>query len=174
MSVHESMSKARAAAARALQLDESLSAAHAALGQMQHTYDWNHQEAEDSFQRAINLEPNYETAHHWYALLLAHLGRFPEALERIKRAQQLDPVSAIILKDTGMIYYYARQYDRAAEQCHKALELAPDFYPAHSALGDIYLQQGKSEAALAEHRAPTNWPGRASNSPKWRWVMVMP
>ena len=151
-SVHEAMSKARASALLALKLDETLGEAHASLGQVQLFNDWNLAESEASFKRAIDLKPNYETAHHWYAIMLSVAGRFPEAIDRIKRAQSLDPVSPIITKDAALIYYYAGQYDLALAECNKALELSPDFYPARAVLGDIYLQQGKREEALAELR----------------------
>jgi serine/threonine-protein kinase len=159
-SVHEAMSKARASALLALKLDETLGEAHASLAQVQLFNDWNLTEAEASFKRAIDLKPNYETAHHWYAIMLAVAERFPEAIDRIKRAQTLDPVSPIIAKDAGVIYYYAGQYGLALAECNKALDLSPDFYPARAALGDIYLQQGKREEALAELRKADQLEGR--------------
>jgi eukaryotic-like serine/threonine-protein kinase len=159
-SVYEAMSKARASALLALKLDETLGEAHASLAQVQLFNDWNLAEAEASFKRAIDLKPNYETAHHWYAIMLAVAGRFPEAFDRIKRAQALDPVSPIIAKDAGVIYYYAGQFDLALAECNKALDLSPDFYPARATLGDIYLQQGKREEALAELRKADQLEGR--------------
>jgi serine/threonine-protein kinase len=152
ISVHEAMSKARAAAQQALKIDETLAEAHASIAQVHLFYDWNLAQAEASFKRAIDLKPAYETAHHWYALMLAVSGRFPEAFDRIRRAQELDPVSLIITKDAGLIYYYARQYDQAITYCLKTLEMSDDFYPAHAALGDIYLQLGRHEESLAEMR----------------------
>ncbi len=152
ISTQEAMSKARASALRALELDPRLAQAHATLAQVYLFYDWNLAEAEASFNRAIDLKPTYETAHHWYAVMLALSGRFPEAIDRIKRAQDLDPISSIITKDAGLIYYYAGRYDQAIEQCHKALDLNPELYSAHSALGDIYLQLGRWDEALAELR----------------------
>jgi serine/threonine-protein kinase len=160
LSVHEAMSKARASALRALKLDETLAEAHASLAQVQLFYDWNLAEAESSFKRAIDLQPDYETAHHWYAIMLAVAGRFPEAIDRIKRAQSLAPISHIITKDAGLIYYYAGQYDQALAECRKALDLSPNFYPAHASLGDIYLQLGKREEALAELRKANQLDGR--------------
>ena len=92
--------------------------------------------------------------------MLAVAGRFPQAIDRIKRAQALDPVSPIINKDAALIYYYAGQYDKALVECNKALDLSPDFYPARAALGDIYLQMGKREEALAELRRAEQMEGR--------------
>jgi serine/threonine protein kinase/TolB-like protein/Flp pilus assembly protein TadD len=149
---HEVMARARNAALQALQLDATLGEAHAARAQVEMSFDWNFAAAEASYQRAIALKPEYETAHHWYALLLALMGRFPEAIERIKVAQQLNPISPIIYKDAGMIYYYAGQYEAAIAACRQALDLAPELYSAYSVLGDIYLRQGRGAEALAALR----------------------
>jgi serine/threonine-protein kinase len=160
MSVHEAMSKARASALLALKLDETLGEAHASLAQVQLYNDWNLAEAEASFKRAVDLKPNYETAHHWYAIMLAVAGRFPEAIDRVKRAQALDPVSPAITKDAALIYSYAGQYDLALAECNKALDLSPNFYPAIATLGDIYLQLGRRDEALAELRKAEQLEGR--------------
>jgi serine/threonine-protein kinase len=159
-SVHEAMSKARASALLALKLDDTLAEAHASLAQVHLFNDWNLADAEASFKRAVDLKPSYETAHHWYAIMLAVSGRFPEAIDRIKRAQWIDPVSPIITKDAALIYYYAGQYDLALAECKKALDLSPDFYPARAALGDIYLRQDKKEEALVELRRAEQLEGR--------------
>ncbi len=148
MTVHDNMSRARASALTALKLDETLGAAHASLAQVQLFYDWNLAEAEASFKRAIAIEPDYETAYHWYAIMLAVEGRFPAAIDQIKLAKAIDPVSPIIFNDAGLIYYYAGEYDLALEECKKALDLSPDFYPASAALGDIYLQMGRRDESL--------------------------
>jgi serine/threonine protein kinase/Tfp pilus assembly protein PilF len=148
MTVHDNMSRARASALTALKLDETLGAPHASLAQVQLFYDWNLAEAEASFKRAIALEPDYETAYHWYATMLAVAGRFPAAIDQIKLAKAINPVSPIIFNDAGLIYYYAGQYDLALEECKKALDLSPDFYPASAALGDIYLQMDRRVEAL--------------------------
>jgi serine/threonine-protein kinase len=149
---HEVMSRARAAALQALKLDESLAHAHTSLAQVKLFFDWDFVGAETSFKRAIELQPSYETSHHWYAIMLAVSGRFPEAIDRIKRAQEIDPVSPIITKDAGLIYYYAGEYDLALAQCRKTIDLSPDFYSAYSALGDIYLRMGRREESLAALR----------------------
>lgn len=146
----ETRAKARAAATRALMIDEELAEAHASLAEVILFDDWDFAAAEREFKRAIELNENYETAHHWYAMLLAALGRFDKAFVEIKSAQALDPTSRIIPKDAGVIHYYARQYHQAISQFQNALELQSDFYPAHSALGDTYLQLGKVEEAITE------------------------
>jgi len=106
-SPHEFMPKARAAALRALQIDDSLAEAHTSLALITENYDWDWQTAEKEFRRAIELDPNYATAHHWYAEHLTWLGRFPEALRESERARQLDPLSLIIATDYGAILYTA-------------------------------------------------------------------
>jgi serine/threonine protein kinase/Flp pilus assembly protein TadD len=152
ISARGAMSKARTAATEALKLDDRLAEAHTSLAQVKLYYDWNLAEAEASFKRAIDLKPSYETAHHWYALMLAASGRFTEAIDRIKLAQELDPISQSITKDAGMIYYYARQYDQAVAQCRKVINLHPEAYATYSTLGEAYLQMGRGEEALAELR----------------------
>ena len=97
----ESIRHARAAALKALELDEGLAEAHTSLGLIAQIYDWDWQAAEQQYRRAIQLDPNYATAHHWYAELLAYRGRFDEAFARIERARQLDPLSLIIATDRG-------------------------------------------------------------------------
>ena len=149
-SVHEVMSKARASALQALKLDETLAEAHAALAQVRLFYDWDFSEAERGFKRAIDLKPSYETAHHWYAVMLALAGKFPDAIKRIKLAGDLDPSSRIIRKDAGLIYYLARDYDAAIRECLKTLELSSDFYAARWVLGDAYLRKGRNMDAITE------------------------
>src|ERR1700723_3175816 len=119
----EYASQARAAAVRAVQLDDSLPEAHAALGLIiqNHDYDWR--TAEKEFKRAIELNPNYATAHQWYAEHLTWRGRFDEALRESERARQLDPPALIIAADNGAILYYARQYDRAIAQFTAARQM---------------------------------------------------
>jgi DNA-binding winged helix-turn-helix (wHTH) protein/TolB-like protein/tetratricopeptide (TPR) repeat protein len=146
----DSFPKAKAAAARALMLDETLAEAHTSLAFAKHLYDWDWLGATQAFKRALELHPNYPTAHHWYAFHLAALGQVNEALLEIKRAQELDPVSLIINTDVGAILLFARQYDRAAQQCRQTLELDPSFPQAHNILSLAYEYQGKSDEAVAE------------------------
>src|SRR2546422_6535611 len=114
----EFMPKAHAAALRALQIDDSLAEAHTSLALITENYDWDWKTAEKEYRRAIQLDPNYATAQHWYAEYLTWLGRFDEALRESERARQLDPLSLIIATDNGAILYYSRQYDRAIKQFH--------------------------------------------------------
>jgi TolB-like protein/DNA-binding winged helix-turn-helix (wHTH) protein/Tfp pilus assembly protein PilF len=147
--LNEFMPKARAAALRALQIDDKLPEAHTALALIVQNYDWDWQTADKEFRRAIELNPNYATAHHWYAEHLMWLGRFDEALQESERARQLDPLSLIIAADNGAILYFSRQYDRAIEKWRSVLEMDPDFQRAHLIRG-AYLEKGMYAEALAD------------------------
>lgn len=146
----EAMSKAKAAATSALQLDDSLAEAHTSLAFVKMHYDWDWKGAEQEFRRAIELNPNYPTAHHWYAYDLAALNRMPEALGEIQHAQQIDPLSVIINTDVAELLYYAGRYEQAIQQAKAALEIDPQFLLAHSLLGEIYGEQHRYSEALAE------------------------
>ncbi|HEV3470665.1 MAG TPA: protein kinase, partial [Pyrinomonadaceae bacterium] len=147
----EAMPKARAAAQRALALDNTLAEAHTSLAFVRMAYDWQWEEAGRDFERALELNPNYATAHQWYASYLVQVGRFGEALSEIKRAQELDPLAPIISANAGLYLYYARQYDRAIEQLRKTIEVDERFGVAHLYLGYVYLQQpGRAEEAVEE------------------------
>jgi len=145
-----SATKATAMAQRALELDNSLAEPHATLGLLAQNVELDWAKAEKEYKRAIELNPNYATAHQWYGGELEQKGRFDEALEEMKLAGELDPLSLIIIKDTGEIYYVARKYDRAIEYFRKALEMDPNFVVAHMYLGLVYAQQQEFSSALAE------------------------
>jgi DNA-binding winged helix-turn-helix (wHTH) protein/tetratricopeptide (TPR) repeat protein len=121
------MPQARAAAMRALKLDPGSAEAHTALALIVQNQDRDWQTAGKEYRRAIELNPNYATAHHWYAEHLMWLGRFDEALSESDRARQLDPLSLIIAADYGAILYFSRQYDRSIEQFRTVLRKDPDF-----------------------------------------------
>jgi TolB-like protein/DNA-binding winged helix-turn-helix (wHTH) protein/Flp pilus assembly protein TadD len=162
----EFMPKARAAARHAIELDEQLPEAHTAMAFIAENYDWDWQTAEKEYRRAIQLNPNYATAHHWYAECLALQGRFDEAFPEIERARQLDPLSLIIATDNGAILYFSRQYDRAIEQLRAVLEMEPNF-PRAQMLIPAYVQKGLFADALADVK---DW-RRHDDSP-WVWVML--
>lgn len=145
----EFMPKARAAALRALQMDESLAEAHTSLALIAESYDYDWQTAEKEFRRAMQLDPGYATAHQWYAECLSWQGRFEEALAESERARQLDPLSVIIARDRGSILYFSRQYERAIEQFRAVREMDPDF-PRSSGLIVAYVQKAQFADALAE------------------------
>jgi len=141
--------KARAAALKALELDDKLAEAHASLALIAQNYDWDWQSAEKEYRRAIELDPNYATGHHWYAEHLAFRGRFDEAFAEIERARQLDPLSLIIQVDNGAILFFSRQYDRAIEQFQAVLKVEPTF-PRARMMDYAYAQQGRYAEALAD------------------------
>jgi TolB-like protein/lipopolysaccharide biosynthesis regulator YciM len=120
-------SKAKMIAEKALEIDNRLAEAYTSLGAIFETFEWNWQEAEKKFRRAIELNPNYATAHQWYAEFLSLMGRHDEALAEMKRALELDPLSLIINQNFGVLFYLARDYDSAIEQFQKTLELEKDF-----------------------------------------------
>lgn len=140
--------EAEAIAARALELDTDLAEAHAALGFILTFVHRDWPAAEAALTRAIELNPNYGRAHHWYAELLAILGRNADAKDAMKRALAIDPRSHNFLVDLGQIYYFNREYQEAESYCRRALELDPDFAFAHECLSDVYLQTGEFEKAV--------------------------
>src|SRR5712692_8506146 len=144
--------KAKAAAKKALELDETLAEAHTTLAMPIWLYDFDSSQATREFQRAIELNPNYATAHHWFSLGLASLGRFDDAIAEGKRAVELDPLSLVINADLGADYYLARRYDEAIAQQRKTLEMDPGFYYAHFILGEALAAKGAFEQAIEEYR----------------------
>jgi serine/threonine-protein kinase len=142
--------KARAAVSKALEIDDELAEAHNALATIKGNYDWDWSGAEKEYKRAIELNPNYPTVHHWYAEFLSAMNRPDEAIAEAKRAQELDPLSPIIYYDGGVVFYLSRQYDKAIEQIKKALNLDPTFPGAHILMGLCYLQKGMYEDAFVE------------------------
>ena len=149
----ESYPKAKAAAKRALEIDDTLAEAHNALAGALFDYDWNFAESNREYQRAIELNPNYATVHHWYGsgppLVM---GRFDEAIAELKRAQELDPLSLIINADLGQTYISARRYDEAVEQLQKTLEMDQSFYIAHKSLGEAYALKGFLQDAITQYQ----------------------
>lgn len=147
----ERMPKAEEMARQALALDDTLAEAHASLGYVKYRFDWDWQGAEEEFKRAIALNQSYATAYEWYGTYLGLLDRFDEAMARLKQAQEFDPNSPIILVDTAITLYGARQYDQAIEQCQQALELDAYFRLAHQYLGRVYEQKKQYEDAVREY-----------------------
>ena len=150
LSPREAMPRARAAAQRALEIDETLAEAHTALAWSLARNDWKWAESEREFKRALELNPNYANAHLFYAITyLTSMERFDEVLMELKRTLELDPLSLIANTNLGMTYIYLRQYDRAIEQLRRTLELDPDFPPARQALADAYIAKGMYNEAIA-------------------------
>jgi TolB-like protein/Tfp pilus assembly protein PilF len=145
--------QAKAAAKKALELDDSLGEAHTSFAQVLCYYDFDFSQATREFQRAIELNPNYATAHQWYGNSdLVALARFDEAIAEVKRAIELDPLSLVINTDLGTTYYRARRYDEAIEQLRKTLEMDPGFYYTRWNLGSALAAKGALDAAIGEYQ----------------------
>jgi TolB-like protein/DNA-binding winged helix-turn-helix (wHTH) protein/Tfp pilus assembly protein PilF len=157
---NEFMPKARTAALKALEIDDTVAEAHTSLALVLENYDYDWQRAEKEFRRAIELDPEYATAHQWYAEYLSWHGRFDEALAESERARQLDPLSLIIATDHGAILYFARQYDRAIAQFRAVLDMDPSFDRARVLLAFVYAEKGEFREARdeVEHRADPDDP----------------
>ena len=145
----EAFIKGRAAAKKALEIDETLAEAHVVLAESQFYHDWDWSGAETEFRRAIELNPNYASAHQWYAEFLSFMGRHDEARTEINKALELDPLSLIINGISGVIYESAGQDDEAFKQEQKTLEMDPEFIPTHYWLFQWYLRKGMSDEAFS-------------------------
>jgi len=141
---------ARAAAQKALEIDDGIAEAHTTLGHVEFdfTHDWA--SAEREYRRGLELKPNYATGHHWYALFLAALGRTEEAQREIRRAEELDPLSLIIQANVGMVDYFARQYDQAIEIQRKAVAADPNFVQGRRKLAFSLEAKGLDSEAVNE------------------------
>jgi TolB-like protein/Tfp pilus assembly protein PilF len=144
--------KAKDAATQALRIDDSLPEAHISLALVQENYDWDWAGAEAEFRKAIQLNPNSATAHHWYGDCLTKLRRFEEARQELKKAQELDPLSLLINTSVGRQLYFARQYAGAIEQLQKTLQMDQNFVPAQHAIEAAYAQNGMYKDAVAERQ----------------------
>jgi eukaryotic-like serine/threonine-protein kinase len=148
----DALPKAKVAAQKALQLDDTLAEAHTALAMVLRAYDFDYNQAAVEFKRAIELNPNYAPAHYWFGThVLSVLGRFDEAIAEVKRAIELDPLSLVANVDLGTTYIYARRFDDAIDQLRKAIELDDNFYYAHYELGTALECKGQIDAAIAEY-----------------------
>lgn len=157
----EAMPKAKAAALKALELDDTLAEAHTSLAQITANYEWNWDKAESEYKKAIELNPNYSTGHHYYATFLMGMGRHQEALEEMRRAQELDPLSPAIATFIAKANYYAGQNDEAIGQYHKVLKSDPSFPMARSFLIHSLEQAGRFEEAVAQAKIEAAQAGRS-------------
>jgi tetratricopeptide (TPR) repeat protein len=147
--------QAKAAALRAVQIDDTLAEAHTSLASITAADDWDFAEAEREFRRALALNPNYATAHKWYAESLTYVGRFDEALIEIQKAQELDPLSLIGNVTAGQILILAQKYDQAVTQLRNVIDVDRNFLAAHSSLRDAYEYKHMFLEAIAEIEAAT-------------------
>ncbi len=145
----QAMTQAKAAAIKAVQLDDSSSEAHASMGHILHNYDWDFEGAEREFKRAIELNPNYATAHHWYSHYLMQVGRTDESLAQGRLATELDPLSPFINQGLARQYYLSRQYDKAIALSQVVLQMDTTYLPARTQLALAYEQKGMLAEAVS-------------------------
>jgi serine/threonine protein kinase/tetratricopeptide (TPR) repeat protein len=164
----ESFAAAKSAAAKALEIDDTLAEAHTSLAFALLSYDWDWESAESEFKRAIELNPSYATAHQWYSYLTSAQGRHADAITEIESAQKLDPLSPIIATGAGLVFYNARRYDRAIEELEKALEIDTQYYVTQQGLAFCYAQKGRYEEAITASRKAV---ALSSRSPLALWTL---
>jgi TolB-like protein/Flp pilus assembly protein TadD len=152
LSPEDAFPKARAAVTKALVLDDNLSEAHTSLAFIQDLYDWDWASAEKEYKRALALNPNYATAHHWYAWHLIVVGRNDEGIAELQRAESLDPLSLIISADLADALCIAHRFEESMQQSRKTIEMDPHFAVAHYQLGQALEQKHRYDEAIAEFR----------------------
>jgi TolB-like protein/DNA-binding winged helix-turn-helix (wHTH) protein/Flp pilus assembly protein TadD len=150
MTPKEALPKAKAAAIKALELDSALGEAHNSLAFCLDGFDWDFESAGKEFLRAIELNPGYATAHHWYAWHLALLHRYDEAIAEMRKAENLDPLSLVINADLAELLVLAHSYDESILQSRKTIEMDPNFGLAHNHLAQAYLRKQMNDEAVAE------------------------
>jgi serine/threonine-protein kinase len=151
----ETVARAGEAATRAIEIDDTLAEAHTSLAAVRE-YEWKWADAEAEYKRAIESNPNYATARHWYGVYLSSMGRFDESVQELKAALELDPVSPIINTGLGRAYYSARNYDRALDQYRKTLDMEPNFAEARFQLALTYEGKRMYEEAAVEYEKSAN------------------
>ncbi len=150
---HAVMERCRVAAERAIAVDEELAEGHCSLGGFCYYFEWDWERGEREFRRAIELNPSYATAHHWYGWCLGELGgRAEESIAELERALEIDPLSLIVQTNYGTVLYFARRWAEAERALREALALEPGFAVAHQWLGRALGATGRWEEATAEHR----------------------
>ncbi len=160
----ETYPKAKAAALKALEIDDTLAQPHATLAAVHERFDWDFLAAEKEYRRAIELDPKYPTTHHWYSLYLSEVGRHEQAIAEAERAYVLDPLSLVLGTVRAYVFYYARQYDRAIEAARKTLELDKGVYGAHLYLGWALEQKKMYPEAITALEEAVRLSGRSINT----------
>lgn len=148
----EAGARAVAAAARALEIDETLAEAHVSFAFATYSFDWNWRSGEEHFKRAIALDPEYATAHYWYSLYLGQVGRVDEELAEARRAIELDPLSLVGTYAVGLAHYYARRFDAAAEYAGKVLEVSPSYPLGLRLMGSASIRRNDPDRAIESYR----------------------
>ena len=159
----EALTKAKSAANRALQIDDSLAEAHASLGNIDQRL-WLWDESDREFKRSIELDPKYPTARHWYSLSLKVKRQFDDSLREIKVAQELDPLSSVMGHNVGVAYFLKGDFGSAEQQFRKVIELDPAFPLAHQYLGWTHIKQGRIEEGTAEIQKAVKLSGNSSRA----------
>jgi serine/threonine protein kinase len=157
----EAYRHAKKAAAKALEIDETLAEAHASMGWIKMFSDWDWTASEEEFRKAIELNPNYATAHEWHALLLVVLGRFDEAIAEVLRAQELDPLSSIKNAMVGFCFGFGGMFDQAVDQLRKTLEMDPEFPLTYFFLGAAYKEKAMWKEAVETYEKLVSISGRS-------------
>ena len=159
----EAFPKARAAARKALEIDDELGEAYASLAHVRlHEWDWVG--LEEEFQRALNLNPGHSIAYPWYAEYLMAIGKADESIAIARQAQEIDPLSPVIKANMAIAFYFARQYDQGIEELRQGLELSPNHFALHFRLGQAYLQKRKYEEAIQEMQKAATLSGRSTEN----------
>ena len=166
LSPQEAFPQARDAATKAIELDDTVGQAHAALAQVAFLWDWDWPSAEKEFRRAIELTPADPEVHHMYAHYLTAMGRFDEALAESQRLLELDPLSPASRNHLGWHYFYSHQLDQAIEQYKQVIALDPNFAEAHRQLAEAYAEQARYDDAFAETVKRWELVGRAQEVPE--------
>ena len=164
----ETYQQAKAAATKALEIDDSLAEAHATLAATRAGEYWDLNGALTELARAIQLNPNYATGHQWYAEYLICSGDADKAIAEMRRAQELDPLSLVINSTYGRILFQARRYDGALAQARKTLEMDANFYPGHQLLAEVYEQRGMFEEAITEGQRAATLAGESAEEARRR------
>jgi tetratricopeptide (TPR) repeat protein len=146
----KALALARAAAEKALSIDEHLAEAHTSLAYVKMNFETDLSDAAREFERAIELNPNYATAHQWYSRCLIIMGRNDDAIREARRAELLDPLSLVIIAEAGGVYSDSNRFDEAISECRRALDLEPKFPLAHYILAGVYLKQHRFDDAIAQ------------------------
>ncbi len=160
----DTMPQAKAYAKKSIEIDGTLAEPHAALAMVTWYFEWDKDGAEREFKKAIELNPNYPTAHHWYSRFLRGVGRQDEAFSEIKRAAELDPLSLIFLNNIAEIYLDRGDLNASFNTCQRMIELDPNFWSAHSVLGIILVKQSRFTEATAEGQKAVEFSNRSSAS----------
>ena len=168
----ETYRQAKAAATKALEIDDTLAEAHATLASTRAGEDWDLEGALTELAQAIQLNPNYATGHQWYAEYLICSGDVDKAIAEIRRAQELDPLSLVINSTYGRILFQARRYDGALAQAQKTLEMDANFYPGHQLLAEVYEQQGMFDEAITEGQRAATLAGESAEEAGRRALLL--